>query len=65
MSFSHNAAILPCLRLIVEAEPSEAGQWALLETLCLGIGRLHGRNDRGIATYIETMAERIASGERS
>lgn len=64
-SAAHNAAILPALRLIVGAAPTEVEQWILLETLCLAIGRIHGRDDRGTATYIETMAERIASGERS
>lgn len=60
----HNAAILPLLRQIVSAARTEADQWTLLETLCLGIGRLHGRNARETATFIETMAERLATGER-
>lgn len=61
----HNAAILPMLRLIIDHAQTEAGQWILLETLCLGIGKLHGRSPRETAIYIETMAERLATGERT
>lgn len=64
-SSAHNAAILPALRLIIEHSSAESEQWILLETLCLGIGRLHGRNDRETALFIETMAERIVTGERA
>jgi hypothetical protein len=63
-SQAHNAAIFPLLKAIVEAEPDEAGQWVLLETLCLGIGRLHGRSDRDTAEFIDAMSERIATGAR-
>jgi hypothetical protein len=61
----HNAAIEPLLRLIVAHADKEADQWVILEALCLGIGRLHGRDARGTATFIELMAERIVTGERS
>ncbi|MFN3473526.1 MAG: hypothetical protein ACK4ZW_05720 [Blastomonas sp.] len=64
-SSAHNAALRPALKLIVEAAKDEAGQWVLLESLCLGIGMLHGRSNRDTAVFIETMAERIATGERT
>ena len=64
-SESHNAAILPMLRLITAHAKSESDQWVILETLCLGIGKLHGRSPRDTAIYIETMAERLATGERT
>lgn len=60
----HNRAIYPILKMIVEAEPNESGQWVLLETLCLGIGRLHQRTAQETAVFIETIAERIVTGER-
>lgn len=60
----HNAAILPLLHQIISAARTEVDQWILLETLCLGIGRLHGRTAKETAVYIETMAERLATGER-
>lgn len=62
---AHNAAILPIMKMIVAAEPEEAGQWVLLETLCLGIGKLHGWTPRQIAVYVESMAERFATGARA
>ena len=64
-SEAHNAAILPMLRLITGHAKTEADQWVILETLCLGIGKLHGRSPRDTAIYIETMAERLATGERT
>jgi hypothetical protein len=64
-SEAHNAAILPMLRLITDHAKTEADQWVILETLCLGIGKLHGRSPRETAIYIETMAERLATGERT
>lgn len=64
-SEAHNAAILPMLRLITDHAKTEADQWVILETLCLGIGKLHGRSPRDTAIYIETMAERLATGERT
>lgn len=63
-SESHNTAIVPLLKLLVDAAPSESDQWVLLETLCLGIGHLHQRSPRQTAEYIDTMADRITSGER-
>jgi len=64
-SEAHNAAILPLMRLIVDHANDESDQWVLLETLCLGVGKLHGRSPRETAIYIETMAERLATGERT
>jgi hypothetical protein len=64
-SNAHNAAILPMLRLITDHAETEANQWVLLETLCLGIGKLHGRTPRDTAVFIETMAERLVTGERT
>ncbi len=60
----HNGALKPALLAIVEAAQSEAEQWVILESLCFGIGLLHGRSPRQIAEFIETIAERIATGER-
>ncbi|MDR2857568.1 MAG: hypothetical protein LBV50_06945 [Novosphingobium sp.] len=61
----HNAALLPLLRMIVEADPTESGQWVLLESLALGIGKLHGRTPRQTAEFVEAMAERFTDGSRS
>ncbi|MDZ7895353.1 MAG: hypothetical protein U5M50_10570 [Sphingobium sp.] len=61
---SHNAAILPLLKLIIHHGADEADQWVLIETLCLGIGRLHQRTPRQTAEFVETIAHRLASGER-
>lgn len=61
----HNEALLPMLRCIVDHAPNEAAQWAILESLCIGIGKLHGRSAKETAIYIETMAERLATGERT
>lgn len=61
----HNEALLPMLRLIVDHAAHEAAQWVILESLCLGIGKLHGRNAKETAVFIETMAERLATGERT
>jgi hypothetical protein len=62
--WNHNGAILPCLKIIVENTDGESEQWIMLESLCLGIGKLHGRTARETAVFIETMAERRATGER-
>lgn len=61
---SHNDAILPILRLITAAEPHEAGQWVMAETICLAIGELHRRSPRQTAEFVDAVASRIASGER-
>lgn len=63
-SDQHNAALLPILRLIVQHAPSEEAQWVLLESLCVGVGRLHGREPRSTALFVENIAERLAMGER-
>jgi hypothetical protein len=60
----HNEALLPLLKQIVAAAPNEAAQWVILESLCLGIGLLHGRSKQDTAIFIETMADRIVMGER-
>lgn len=60
---AHNDAILPALKLIVDVG-GEIAQWVLLETLALGIGKLHGRDARQTAEFIEAMAQRVATGER-
>lgn len=65
MSDNHNAALLPLLKQITAAAPNESGQWVILESLCLGIGLLHGRSRRDTALFVETIAERLATGERS
>lgn len=61
----HNAALLPMLRLIVDHAADEPSQWVILESLCLGIGKLHGRSFKETAVFIETMAERLTTGERT
>ena len=65
MSEAHNAALFPALKIITEHGKNEAGQWVILESLCLGIGKLHGRTARETAVYIEAIAERLATGERT
>lgn len=60
----HNAAMLPLLRVIVEAAPSESDQWVILESLALGIGKLHNRTPRQTAEFVEAMAERLTDGSR-
>ena len=42
----------------------EATQWIILESLCVGLGLLHGRDRRGIAEFVEMMAARICTGKR-
>lgn len=64
MSDEHNAALLPLLRIITDAANGEAGQWVILESLCLGIGKLHNRTPRQTAEFIEAMAERLTTGAR-
>jgi hypothetical protein len=61
----HNEAMLPMLRLIVDHAPNEAAQWVILESLCLGIGKLHGRTAMQTAVFVENMAERLVTGERT
>lgn len=64
-SEAHNAALLPILRLITEHGATEPAQWVIMESLCLGIGKLHGRSIKEISLFVETMAERFADGSRS
>lgn len=65
MSEQHNAALLPLLRTITDHANTEEAQWVLLESLCLGIGKLHGRTPRETAVYVESIAERFTTGERA
>lgn len=60
----HNQAMLPIMRLIVQHAPTEAAQWVILESLCCGIGRLHGRTAKATAIFVESIAERLCEGER-
>lgn len=62
---AHNAAIYPLLKQITAAGETEAQQWVILETLCLGLGQLHQRTPRQTALFVETIAERLASGDRA
>jgi hypothetical protein len=62
MAVEHNAAIRRLLPVLVECGEDEAGQWVLIESLCAGIGLLHGRTPRQTAEFIELVAERIARG---
>lgn len=62
---AHNAALLPLLRLIVDHADTEQSRWVILESLCLGVGRLHGRSPRDTALFVETIAERLTTGERT
>ena len=62
---SHNAVLFPMLKLITQAAGTEEGQWVILESLCLGIGKLHNRSPRQTAIYVETIAERLTTGEKT
>lgn len=61
----HNEALLPALKIIAPAGSSESDQWVLLESLCLGIGKLHGRTPRQTAEFVEAIAERLTQGKRA
>lgn len=52
------------LASIITKDRSEAEIWVALETICLCIGLSFGRTQKDIAIFIETMAERIATGAR-
>jgi hypothetical protein len=60
----HNAALLPLLRVVTDHARNESDQWVILESLCLGIGKLHNRTPHQTAIFVEQIAERLASGER-
>ena len=64
-SEQHNAALFPMLKLITAHAETESDQWVILESLCLGIGRLHGRSPRQTAEFVEAIAERFTTGERA
>lgn len=61
----HNSAIFPLLKMLTSYAATEPNQWVILESLCLAIGKLHGRTGRQTAEFIEAMAERIATGARA
>ena len=61
----HNEALFPMLKMLTQAAVTEAQQWVILESLCLGIGKLHNRTPRQTAEFIEAMAERLTTGERT
>lgn len=62
---AHNAAIYPLLKTLTDHAQTEAQQWVILESLCLAIGKLHGRTPRQTAEFIEAMAERLTTGARA
>ena len=61
----HNEALFPMLKMLTQAADTEAQQWVILESLCLGIGKLHNRTPRQTAEFIEAIAERLTTGERT
>ncbi len=65
MTARHNAAMLPLLKLVTSHADTEAAQWVIIESLCLGIGKLHGRTPRETAEFVELIAERMTTGERT
>lgn len=60
----HNAAVRILLPQIARADTDEVLQWIIMESLCLGVGLVHGRSRREIAEVLEMMADRIMKGER-
>jgi len=60
----HNAVLLPALKLIAEGN-NEAQCWVVLESLCLGIGKLYQRTPRQTAVFVENIAERLMEGKRA
>jgi hypothetical protein len=58
------ALVVEIVAMIMEHEPEQAGQWVMLEDLCLVVGKFHGWSTKQIAVYVETMAERLAEGAR-
>lgn len=61
----HNEAIFPLMKAMIGYADTEPDQWVILETLCLCIGKLHGRTPRQTAEFIESMAERLTTGART
>jgi hypothetical protein len=69
----HNSAIPELFGLLMTssraqgdtAGEQEAAAWVMLESLCLGVILFYGREPRKGAYFIEAMAERIATGERT
>ena len=61
----HNKALLPLLRTLCDYETDEARQWVIIESLCLGVGKLHGRTPRDTAEFVEAIAERLTNGART
>ena len=61
----HNTLVPRLLRELVLGTTTEVERWIILESLCLGVGLLHERSGRQTGEFIETMATRIATGERT
>lgn len=61
----HNQALFPLIKALCSYADTEPDQWVIMESLCLGIGKLHGRTPRQTAEFIEAMAERLATGART
>lgn len=60
----HNAAVRILLPQIARADTDEVLQWIIMESLCIGIGLVHGRSRLEVAEALEMMADRIVKGER-
>lgn len=63
-SEAHNRTVREMMPLIARHTDDEATQWIIIESLCIGLGLLHGRSRRDIAEVVEMVAARICSGER-
>lgn len=63
-SEAHNTTVREVMPMLARHTRDEATQWIIIESLCVGLGLLHGRNRRDIAETVEMMAARICSGER-
>lgn len=62
-SDGHNQIVRKVFPLIIDGR-SEEECWVVIESLCAGVGALFGRDGRQTATFVETVAERLATGER-
>lgn len=59
----HNAIIHAVLPLIVNQQTEEEC-WVVIESLCAGIGAIFGRDGQQTAIFVESVAERLATGQR-
>lgn len=57
-SADHNAAMHGLLKLLVEGR-TEAEIWVIIESLCMGVGRLFNRDGKATALFVEIMAEAL------